>query len=679
MDSPQQQSGPMGLRMPVAVAIGAAGAVVIWVAALYNNHIIGVGFISDSYLPVAALFLMLVLVLGVNPLLRLIRRRLALDRRQLVIILGMFLTASVLPGQGLMRGLPNSLANVPLRARADKRLAEAYERANLPACLFPDRVAYNAETPASEYFVNELPKGRPVPWSAWLGPLVSWGSFLVAAWLMMAGLALIVLPQWRENERLSFPLLALQESLIEEPAEGLFAPIFRRRSFWIGAGAVFLLYLLYGLKVYNPEGVPAIPLQWDLSRLFTEEPLLHLPGHIYQGRLYFLFVGIAFFMPNRVGFSIWFFVVAYAVYRVIGRSYFPPFDDWGAFADHRSAAMVVITIAILYLGRRHWANVFATLVTRARSDEDRRDRRAAIMFLAGCGGMFAFLVWVGMGAAWALFYVGFAFMVSILITRIVAETGMPFIRIDAGYKTPFVRLMPLNLLNPVAVYFSGIMAIVFTMGSRVSFATMATHAIGLDRDAAPRRQSRLALGLVVLLAIGLVVCGAAHLYFSYHHSMTLDGSQQPICAWGVGLVNISHGDLVKLVDAYKATAKPGAKPITYPFQATYDRWAHLAFAAALTAGLLWLCMHVPKWPLHPIGLLMINTFFGNEAWVSVLVGWLLKVLILRYGGAGLYRKARPLFFGLIVGQVLAGIFWSLEPAARVLLGLRYEAVWVNPR
>ena len=39
--------------------------------------------------------------------------------------------------------------------------------------------------------------------------------------------------------------------------------------------------------------------------------------------LYFIFLGIAFFMPTRISFSIWFFVVAYAGYRVMGMSYFP--------------------------------------------------------------------------------------------------------------------------------------------------------------------------------------------------------------------------------------------------------------------------------------------------------------------------------------------------------------------
>jgi hypothetical protein len=37
------------------------------------------------------------------------------------------------------------------------------------------------------------------------------------------------------------------------------------------------------------------------------------------------------------------------------------------------------------------------------------------------------------------------------------------------------------------------------------------------------------------------------------------------------------------------------------------------------------------------------------------VGWLIKVLITRFGGAGIYQKCKPLMFGLIAGEMLGGV------------------------
>ena len=55
-------------RFVAAVLVGFTGAIFIWLAAPYNNFILGNAFISDDFMPVAAVFMML-LVLLVNALL----------------------------------------------------------------------------------------------------------------------------------------------------------------------------------------------------------------------------------------------------------------------------------------------------------------------------------------------------------------------------------------------------------------------------------------------------------------------------------------------------------------------------------------------------------------------------------------------------------------------------------
>ena len=49
----------------------------------------------------------------------------------------------------------------------------------------------------------------------------------------------------------------------------------------------------------------------------------------------------------------------------------------------------------------------------------------------------------------------------------------------------------------------------------------------------------------------------------------------------------------------------------------------------------------------------------NLVWMPLLFAWVIKGLILRYGGVRLYRQAMPFFLGLILGQCLVGSFWHL--------------------
>jgi len=195
---------------------------------------------------------------------------------------------------------------------------------------------------------------------------------------------------------------------------------------------------------------------------------------------------------------------------------------------------------------------------------------------------------------------------------------------------------------------------------------MATHALGLDQDARPRWQMRVALLLLGVMVLGLVVSGASHLHGNYHHGITLDEVSEPLNEWGTTRLRPAHGDLIDLGEGRVQTPT------------MYNQVAHLGFGAVLAAVLQWLCLTTPRWPLHPIGLIMNASFYANNAWASVLFGWLSKVLLVKYGGARMYRAAKPAFLGLIMGEILAAVFWSVEPIVRVFLGLHHKVVEVLP-
>jgi hypothetical protein len=81
-----------------------------------------------------------------------------------------------------------------------------------------------------------------------------------------------------------------------------------------------------------------------------------------------------------------------------------------------------------------------------------------------------------------------------------------------------------------------------------------------------------------------------------------------------------------------------------------------AVFAAMGAGLAGLLSianyRLVNWPLHPVGLAIALTNTVRIDWFGIFLAWLIKAVILRYGGVLLYRKILPLFIGFILGTCM---------------------------
>ncbi|HJN28900.1 MAG TPA: DUF6784 domain-containing protein, partial [Candidatus Latescibacteria bacterium] len=71
----------------------------------------------------------------------------------------------------------------------------------------------------------------------------------------------------------------------------------------------------------------------------------------------------------------------------------------------------------------------------------------------------------------------------------------------------------------------------------------------------------------------------------------------------------------------------------------------------------WLRQRFLWWPLHPIGFPIMSSWLVDWMWFSIFFAWLIKIIVLKYGGAELYAKSRNFFLGMIAGRMFISGGW----------------------
>ena len=110
-----------------------------------------------------------------------------------------------------------------------------------------------------------------------------------------------------------------------------------------------------------------------------------------------------------------------------------------------------------------------------------------------------------------------------------------------------------------------------------------------------------------------------------------------------------------------------------------ERWTpgptYAVLVGMLTAlGLATLRGTLSWWPFLPAGYAISG---GPGAsmdilWMSVFIAWLVKLFLLKYGGARNYRASAPFFVGLVLGEFIVGGFWNLYGT---LMGVKVYHFW----
>jgi hypothetical protein len=86
-------------------------------------------------------------------------------------------------------------------------------------------------------------------------------------------------------------------------------------------------------------------------------------------------------------------------------------------------------------------------------------------------------------------------------------------------------------------------------------------------------------------------------------------------------------------------------------------WIWLGCGVLFTSSLMFLRSRFLGFPLHPLGYLLSLTFASDVLWTSIFIGWLCKVLVMKFGGSDGYKKTTPFFLGVVIGDISMMLFW----------------------
>jgi len=613
------------------LVVGGLCAIALGLGCSYGTMVLRGSYMDLDFSTPGALFIMFVLVLVSSGLLRRIAPTLALTPAELTTAYIMLLAASAIPTMGLIGQI------VPLSA-APYYFATPENK--WETILWPYLAKWSG--PRDPLVVTGLfegwARGAVVPWKAWAGPLLAWLPLIGALHFAMICVMVIFRKQWVDHERLPYPVTQLPLAMATGYDSGSSKPFFRQPILWIGFAIPFIHASLIGLHHYFPQ-VPLMQVAW-MYPVFRRRVTLIL-------RLSFPMLGFFYLVPLDTLFSLWVlnlvFLSIRGVLGILGlelRETLIFGTNSPMFAHVGFGAMLALVVAGLRVGRFHLGDVWRKAIGRAPEVDDSGEMvsyRAALIGLTVC--LIITAVWLNVSGIPLYLTVPFlliAFVLFFGLTRIVAEMG-----VAEAVASAIAPGMSVSLFGCQPWGQSGIAALGLShiWNSDIRTFVMASTAHGLKlASVVGLRGPRLLWGMVLAIVLAtlsalLVTMRQAYLEGGLTlNSWFFNGGPRSIWTW---------------------TADRLANP-------TGPNWAGTALTASgAVAYLLFTFMRqrFSWWPFHPVALCIAPVWIMDQLWFMAFAAWVLKLLILRYGGLKLYGRMRSIFLGLILGQFVANGLW----------------------
>ncbi len=506
-----------------------------------------------------------------------------------------------------------------------------------------------------------------VPWGLWWPNLRLWGGVVLMTGLAVLCVLVIVHPQWLHREVLPYPTVEFVSELTRaKPGAGL-PEVASNRLFWYGFGAVAFLHLLNGLHAWYPQwpyidmAMPFDPMRQALPNASRADGSWGL----FRPLIYPSVIGFGFFINTRVAFSVgisqvlWVFfgswLFSFAVSLSSNRF---AVDGNGTFM--RFGAYVGMTLMILYFGRRHYARTLMGAVGLKRDPQTPASSvwaaRLFPLFMAGA--VFILARWGGLGPLMATLAVGMVVMIGVVLARINAETGLFYAQPDWLPGVILAGFFGVQGLGPEAFIALTMTSVIMAGDPRENIGPYLANGLAMNEKVGHRRPGKVSPWIGLMVVVGLVAAIVMTTWLQYNHGFAAN-------SWGVGQAEATFNAAsagIRELSAIDALGQSTGLSGLDHFRLATPAGSVITWA---TVGLLLLVgcavarIRLPWWPLHPVAFLVWGTYPMAMFSFSFLLAAAVKWAVIRVGGESSYRTVKPLMVGIIAGEVLMILFWSL--------------------
>jgi hypothetical protein len=661
-----------------ATILGLAGAAFICGFCFFNDWVLRQTYLVGNNMPASIYGALILAVVLVNPLLR----RWRLTGPELALVLALTLAGAAVPGGGLVRTLIPSLVMPHHIAKTQPSWQDADIVREIPPQMLVDPGA-DEDRVVSGYVQGFSAGGqhispRVVPWQAWARPLAYWLPFVVTLWGALIGLSLLLHRQWSQHEHLPYPVARFTAALLPGDDGGC-PPVLRQRAFWGACGLVFAMHLNNFAAAWFPETLIRVPTDFDFMALGKLFPVFARSGGLglFRPHLYLVIVGLAYFVPADVAFS--FGVAPFLWYALVGAlvgygiNLMAPIEGTSYLSlNPQSFALFGANLGVIamvaYSGRRYYLSA----LRRAVGLHVRDDLPAEAVW--GCRGFLVLTVllvvqlWLAGIEPWlAALYVLIMMVGFTVLSRVIAETGQIYLKC---YFWPCVVLWGLlgaRAIGARQLLILMLLTTVLFIDPREALMPFMANAL----EVLEGRRVRLggaALLCVAALLLGLAVAIPVTLYIKYDLGSATGDS------WST--ITVPRGPFDSAVLIRQKLSSQGVDPAAPPARGlewfrelspnpTCMTMTAVGFVLVLVCTMARL--RCPWWPLHPLLFVAWAATPLRLMGPSYLVGWVVKSLITKYGGSGLYNRLKPAMIGLIAGELLGALFPTLFGALYYLL------------
>ncbi len=702
-----------------AFLIGLLGATFLCGYSFYNDYVLFQTLLVGTHFPLSVYGSLIVFLIFLNPCLHLLHKWFGrswlkpLSGREFCLIMALVLPACAFSTSSFLRIVPRALMLPHHYAKTNaswKLLQEDGTYKPVTSYLPKHLMADPEEDDALVKFIQgaRTDSSKPislseVPWRAWKKPLVFWLPLYVVMGTALTGLALVFHRQWASNEHLPYPIVNVARSMLPDK-DGKMNGIFKNKVFWIGLLVVLVIHTNNYLHQYFPDQLIPIRRTYDFRAFRTLFPTLVKGGGygtLMWIRCYYAVIGLAYMLPTdvclSVGFSPFVFFTIFGIFVNLGYplrrgTLYQARTDWGMVFG----AYIGFFSVLIYTGRHYYWQTLRRAFGFPGSGEVARESVWGMRVFAVSIVVFILGV-MRTGLDWQLSIILAIMMVIayLVMARILAETGMYHLNPNLYPGVIIMALLGEQALGPTTIALIFFTTTMFFMDTRETFMPFIMSALkfldGTGRErvtqpslefVSPIRSSRSKYFpmLAIVLSCAIVAAVLGGWYFSYDRGLnwrdnfgTRNTPTNPFNIVVTARTQLLAQGLLEESESVRGFERLRLAKPNKPFWIAFG----LTFAGVLLFTTLRL--RLPWWPVHPVIFCAWSGFAGYILAWSFVIGGVIKVLVTRFGGSKCYQILKPLFLGMIAGDMLSGILVIVAGGLYYFItGEPSKSYWVLP-